>query len=663
MTSLTSQILPALESFGLWSYWLIGAAALLEGWWVTGLVAPGTLIVDAGGALVRLGYLDFIDLAWFVALGAILGGEASWFSGRWLGDRMPLPSGRAFQRAQDLVRRHGGPALVIGRFLGPVASLAALAAALSGMERRRFVLWNIISAACYALAHLALGYVAGDLLARVGPYLPRLVLPLVAIGVLCLFTWIVVRQARHAVPWLRALGAAARVRLAGWPLLQRAAARFPGTAAFLARRFDPGHGGGLLATAALALVIYLTGVFIDGALDLTLVPETQALDQRVANLAHAYWSPGGLALAGWFTQSGHVPVATLVALGAVLGLLSFGYRAEATGLAVAVIGDALTVTGLKLAFGRARPEISYFLETSNSFPSGHAAISVALYGTLALTLWRMRALGPVVAIPFGITMAFGLGLTRIYLVEHFLSDVLNGWVVGAIWMVIGLALAEQLRWRQRLSAAGAEAGPARRVSPLWRGVGVAAMLACFGSALWIGVAHRQTPIERGEIAPPMFEDLRSAIATQTLPLEVVALGGAPLPPVSVVVTGMGLEQVQAHLLAGGWTAVPEAGLWSIWAALRRDVTHRPQAGATEPLAFRDASPAALTLRSPDGDSALRIWKSGVTKAGQPVLALALAPEANSARWQPDAARAQLLKALGGQQEELPHQVVLVTAGG
>lgn len=635
MHDLAAHVLPTLESLGIWSYWIVAAAAFLEGWWITGVVAPGTLIVDAGGAMVRLGYLDFFDLAWFVAAGAILGGEAGWFTGRWLGGRIRMPQGGAFRRAQDLVRNRGPLALILGRFLGPVACLAPLAAALSGMERRRFVIWNIASGIIYALVHVSIGYVAGDLVARLAPYLPRVALPLGLLAAVILVTWLVTRQVARGLPALSSALVAARDWLAGWAVARAFCTRHPRLAAFVAQRFDAGHGGGLLATAIAGLLIYLVALFVDGALDLALVPETQALDDRVANLAHAYWSPAGLTLAGWVTQAGHVPVATLVALGAVLGLAAFGRRAAAIGLATAVAGNALTVTLLKLAFGRERPGLSYFLETSHSFPSGHAAISVALYGSLALALWRERLIPPTLAIVGGVGLAAGIGFTRIYLVEHYLSDVLNGWVVGAIWMVIGFGFAEGLRRRMPAPGRG------------WRGAGMAAMLACFAGAGWFVVYHQKSPAEQAALPPAPVSDVAEAVRTGALSQEVLTLDGTRLPPVSLVSVGRPADAVGAALQAAGWQAVPVPGAWSILEALKQDLTARAVPGATVPPAFHAARPAAITLRSGDGAAVVRIWEAGQTGAGATILVLAAAPEHGIHDWTPEEVTARIAALLGG----------------
>lgn len=622
MSTLSSQILPTLDAFGFWSYWIVGLSSLLEGWWLTSVLVPGTLVVDAGGALVRLGHMDFIDLAWFVGIGAILGGELSWYSGRWLGDRVRLPQSKAFRRAQDLIRKRGGLALVIGRFFGPVAGFVPLAAALAGMERKRFHVWNIVSGIAYALGHVTVGYAAGDIMARVGPYLPRLALPLALVALLALVTWAVTHHLRRGLPALQGWVLAIRGRLETWPPVLRFAARHPRAAKVAAARLDPERG--LLTTAVLALLIYLCGVFIDGAFDLAFVPGTAALDQRIANLAHAFWTPGGLSLAAWVTQAGHVPVAALVALGAVLGFALRGRRAAALGLASAVVGNAVTVTLLKLAFGRARPSLAYFLESSHSFPSGHAAISVALYGTLSVMLWREMIIGPTAAITAGVTMAAGLGFTRLYLVEHYLSDVLNGWVVGAIWMIIGFAVAEIARH-----------GPpgVGRSRPA---LSVSVASACFVAALLVAIQANPTVASRPGDSKAIFGNLSEAIASNAFPLRVVTLSGEPLPAVSVVSTGLPVSGVASRLSRGGWTEAAQPDLLSGLAALRRDITDRPLGTAMVLPAFLDARLADATLHSPSGEAVLRLWAVGQDRTGAPVVGWALdaAPDTGNAAPRP-----------------------------
>lgn len=109
----------------------------------------------------------------------------------------------------------------------------------------------------------------------------------------------------------------------------------------------------------------------------------------------------------------------------------------AGGGAMATIGvNALT----KLIFQRERPVTGYVEEMlihSYSFPSGHSAGSMVIYGLLAyLALHSLpQPWGIIVAILLAV-LILSIGISRIYLGAHFASDVLGGWLIGAI----GLAL-------------------------------------------------------------------------------------------------------------------------------------------------------------------------------------------------------------------------------
>jgi membrane-associated phospholipid phosphatase len=106
-------------------------------------------------------------------------------------------------------------------------------------------------------------------------------------------------------------------------------------------------------------------------------------------------------------------------------------------LAVTGIGALLLDPSLKTLVGRIRPVVDVPVTTApgNSFPSGHALGSSVVYGALLLVFlpivaprWR-TALITLVAV-----IVVAIGLTRIALGVHFLSDVLAGWLLGAAWL-------------------------------------------------------------------------------------------------------------------------------------------------------------------------------------------------------------------------------------
>ncbi len=89
---------------------------------------------------------------------------------------------------------------------------------------------------------------------------------------------------------------------------------------------------------------------------------------------------------------------------------------------------------LKLFLRRARPDNEYvrsMLIKTFSFPSGHAAGSLASFGIAAYAvLLYIPVLAPAV-IALTIVICFFIGISRIYLGAHYPSDVIGGWIVGA----------------------------------------------------------------------------------------------------------------------------------------------------------------------------------------------------------------------------------------
>ena len=451
MPHVLDQLLPSLQSLGIWSYWIIGAASMLEAFFLTGVVVPGTLVVDAAGILAQRGFLDFFDLVWFVAIGSILGGEIGYWTGRWgsrrLFARFDPNRSQTFRRAHGLFQRHGGLAMVVGRFLGPVAGFLPLAAAIAGMTPRRFRLWNALGSIPYAFAHLALGYFFGDVFARVGPATTRIALfAAAATLVLAVLAYMVVRIERN-LPALLSVGGSLLDALGRFEPVQAWRARHPALGAFLGRRLDRSHFFGLPAMLVGLTFTYVFVIYLGSVFDVLMATPIVQADRNIATLMHVFRNPLLIQLAAYVTAFGIWQTVTLILLAAVASLLLAGRAPLAAGLVTSVVGNVVTVAILKLAFHRARPEFAYFVESTNSFPSGHAAISVACYGMLAFVAWRVRLLGPIMAALLALLAAFLIGLSRLYLIEHYLSDVLNGYLVGAMWLLIGVSVAEWLKTR------------------------------------------------------------------------------------------------------------------------------------------------------------------------------------------------------------------------
>jgi undecaprenyl-diphosphatase len=105
--------------------------------------------------------------------------------------------------------------------------------------------------------------------------------------------------------------------------------------------------------------------------------------------------------------------------------------------AVVLIGPLTTL--LKNYFGRVRPSFAQggARLDSLSYPSGHAS-GIATLVTVALVLaWPLLAArARHLALAAGVAMVVLVGLTRMWLGVHFLSDVLGGWALGVGWSLL-----------------------------------------------------------------------------------------------------------------------------------------------------------------------------------------------------------------------------------
>ncbi|HET6209089.1 MAG TPA: phosphatase PAP2 family protein [Jatrophihabitans sp.] len=134
---------------------------------------------------------------------------------------------------------------------------------------------------------------------------------------------------------------------------------------------------------------------------------------------------------------------TVIALGLIafvlLRLRLHRWR-ESIFLAVAVIGEVSIFVSTTLLVDRHRPSVPRLdsAPPTSSFPSGHTAASVALYGSLAVIAWHaaragwLRTLATVAAV----LMPLAVATSRLYRGMHYLTDVLAGALLALCWLAV-----------------------------------------------------------------------------------------------------------------------------------------------------------------------------------------------------------------------------------
>jgi len=150
---------------------------------------------------------------------------------------------------------------------------------------------------------------------------------------------------------------------------------------------------------------------------------------------------------GWNTLTHYATFAAETSTVIVAGLVIFvllrvrlkRWR-ESLFIAIALIGEVSIFVGTTLVVNRPRPPVPHLDQAppTSSFPSGHTAAAVALYGSLAVLAFYasrrgwLRALAAVLAVLAPVMVA----VSRMYRGMHFPTDVMAGGLLGILWVTI-----------------------------------------------------------------------------------------------------------------------------------------------------------------------------------------------------------------------------------
>lgn len=179
--------------------------------------------------------------------------------------------------------------------------------------------------------------------------------------------------------------------------------------------------------------------------------EVFALDTWATPFLHGIASPGMDTLMNGATDLGTSLVIVPIFVIVVAWLIRQRRFGLALYLGIALGGSFVLQGAMKLFFARPRPQLPWATVLPDySFPSGHTMNAVIFYSALALILWSVfgRRIG-LVALAIAAVLAFGVGVSRIYLGYHYLTDVVGGILAGIAWLlVVGAAFRAQPTWRR-----------------------------------------------------------------------------------------------------------------------------------------------------------------------------------------------------------------------
>jgi membrane-associated phospholipid phosphatase len=223
-------------------------------------------------------------------------------------------------------------------------------------------------------------------------------------------------------------------------ILRPVGRRLAGPTRFAWNRLTPGELGLELTTL---LAVALVGGFMFAGTTAQLSDQrVLPLDARAFSMADDIRTAPLTDVAKAVTHLGSLTAA--IALAALV-CAWLAVRRRPREIVALALGLALTVAAVhiaKPAVDRPRPDDPLVATSGDSYPAGHAAYALT-WVAVAVVLARVGPglAGRFAVVVVGLAVAAAVGLTRVYLRIHYLSDVVGGWALGAtIFTVVGMAV-------------------------------------------------------------------------------------------------------------------------------------------------------------------------------------------------------------------------------
>ncbi|WP_017656184.1 phosphatase PAP2 family protein [Fortiea contorta] len=203
---------------------------------------------------------------------------------------------------------------------------------------------------------------------------------------------------------------------------------------------------GIVGLTACLLILFVVAKLAEEVLE----KEAFAFDTTFLLWLHQFANPSLDNLMLFITNLGN-PKTVVVVAGVTLGILWWRrYRVEIYVFVLTCLGGLILNTGLKLFFSKPRPQLWTLLisEKSFSFPSGHALGSMVMYGFIAYILATHYPQFSRLIYVLTVILIVGIGISRLYLGVHWPTDVIAGYGVGFLWLMICITMLKLQKLRQ-----------------------------------------------------------------------------------------------------------------------------------------------------------------------------------------------------------------------
>ena len=165
---LDQHLVEAVQQYGTLVYGVLAAVIFCETGLIITAFLPGDSLLFAAASLAAARVMHPGLVFTLLPLACFLGDQANYFLGKTFGRRLfrgqkPFFNEQNLRKAEAFYGRHGARAIIFGRFVPVVRSLAPFVAAATGLPYGRFVRYSLLGAAAWSYLFLLLGYFFGQL--------------------------------------------------------------------------------------------------------------------------------------------------------------------------------------------------------------------------------------------------------------------------------------------------------------------------------------------------------------------------------------------------------------------------------------------------------------------------------------------------------------------
>ena len=434
MVGLFSSLVGLLSAHPALALVIVFCVAFGEALLIVGLFVPSTTVLVGAGTLIGVGSLPFWPVFLSTVAGSVAGDALSYWVGWRYNERIrqvwpfsKYPSVMA--QGEAFFARHGGMSIFIVRFIPGAKAVVPAIAAMAGMPVLRFSLINVASAVLWSGVHIlpAIALGRGIRVAHLAD--PRLMVLTATVAALLALVWYVTRLIYFlGLPrldhWRYAVAARLSRRRSVW--------------AQAGARVLENKDGLFVSFLLGVLVLLAVRGFIVLLGELLLAPGPLRSDQAISAFLQGMRDE---TVTHWMVAVTTLSDAAVLVPVTVLLTLLFALRRQ-WGVAAIVVVGAIAATGFAPMLAGVLHRLPPGGATETAlFASGSAAQATVVYGLLALLLARAVRRGYRVAVYLATVLLVALiGVSRIYLLAHWPSDVLAAISFGTALVLIAAFL-------------------------------------------------------------------------------------------------------------------------------------------------------------------------------------------------------------------------------